>query len=329
MRPQPSLWRRAGLVQARFPVLQVVALAAVYTYGAATLPRLATWSSIKLILVFAALAALAAVGQTLLILIGGFDLSIPGFIVASGLMVTHVSDNWGVPFSVALLVTLSGAAALGALAGQICHRLDIQPLVVTLGTGAIALGLAQSQTPAGLSLSAGAPSWLVKLASPRTDTFGVDIPPLVAIWVVVAVAMTVFLHRTVAGRHLLATGANPRAAEYSLIATRRIWTFAFAFSAIASSLVGLAVVGLGGGVTANSGNPYLFLSVVAVIVGGTIFGGPGDYLRTSLGALLVTVVGVVLVGHGAGAGEQQIIFGVAILLVVALYGRERRIRDRV
>jgi ribose transport system permease protein len=328
-RRAPRLWRRAERLQARAPILQLAALVGVYAYGAITLPGLATWESSKLFLVLAALAGLAAVGQTLLILMGGFDLSIPGMIVASGVVVTQVKDSWGISFPLALLVVLASAAALGALAGQICHRLDIQPLVVTLATGAIAVGLAQTQTPAGLSLSASAPDWLIRFASPGSTTFGVDVPPLIVIWVLVAIVMTVFLHRTVPGRRLLATGANPRAAEYSLIVTRRVWTLAFAFSAVASALVGLAVAGVGGQVTALAGNPYLFLSVVAVIVGGTAFGGPGDYLRTCLGALLVTLVGIVLIGHGAGAAEQQMVFGAAVLLVVAVYGRERRLGDRV
>jgi ribose transport system permease protein len=145
----------------------------------------------------------------------------------------------------------------------------------------------------------------------------------------VAVAATIFFHRTTPGRRLLATGANPRGAEYSLIRTRRLWTLAFAFSAVASALVGLLVAGLAGQVTIDLGNEYLFLSVVAVIVGGTIFGGPGDYLRTCLGALLVTVVGIVLVGHGASEAVRQMVLGVAVLLSVSLYGRQRRIRDRI
>jgi ribose transport system permease protein len=73
----------------------------------------------------------------------------------------------------------------------------------------------------------------------------------------------------------------------------------------------------------------LFQSVVAVIVGGTVFGGPGDYSRTVVGALFLTVVNVVLVGKGAIPADQNIIYGVAILLAVALYGRERRLRDRI
>lgn len=329
VQPRESAWRRFGKAQARFPILQAVALVAVFAVGAATLPGLATWPSAKIILVLASLAGLAAVGQTLLILMGGFDLSIAGIVVASALMVTQVKDVWGVSFAVALLVAIAGAAALGALAGQLCHRLNIQPLIVTLATGTIAAGLAQTQTPAGLTFGASAPQWLINLSSPSGKTFGLDVPPLFVIWVGVAVVMTIFLHRTVPGRRLLATGANPRAANYTLINTRRVWTLTFVFSAVASVFLGLAVAGFGGSITTSSGNPYLFQSVVVVILGGTIFGGPGDYLRTVVGALFLTVVSVVLVGHGATMAEQQMIFGAGVLLVVSLYGRERRLRDRV
>jgi len=324
-----SFVRRLGALQLRFPILQILILAATYAYGVWSLPGLGTWPSIKLILVVAALAGLAATGQTLLILMGGFDLSIAGFIVASGLIVTQVKEAWGIPFWVALLVALVTAVAFGAMAGQICHRLQIQPLIVTLAVGTIVVGLAQTQTPAGLSYGGNAPDWLVKLASPSTKTFGIDLPPLVAIWIVVAIALTIFLHRTVPGRQLLATGAQPRAAEYSLIRTRRVWTLTFVFSAVAATFVGLAVAGFGGAITVDAGNPYLFQSVIAVIVGGTIFGGPGDYLRTILGALFVTVVNIVLVGKGVSQAESQIVFGIAILVVVSFYGRERRLRDRM
>ena len=100
----------------------------------------------------------------------------------------------------------------------------------------------------------------------------------------------ILLHRTRLGRSLFATGANSRAADYALISTRRVWTATFAFSAVASALVGLLIGGFGGTISDSLGDPYLFQSVVAVIVGGTVFGGPGDYTRTCVGALFLTVL---------------------------------------
>jgi ribose transport system permease protein len=322
-----SAWLRLVSLQARFPLLQVALLIATFTYGALTL-GFWNWLSIKTILVFASLAGLAATGQTLLILMGGFDLSISGFIVSSALVVSVLKAQWGVSFEVAILIAAVFAGVMGGLAGQICHRFQIQPLIVTLAMGTIALGLVQVQT--GGSFAGDAPAWLIRLTGARTETFGVvDIPPLVVIWAVVGVAMAVFLHRTAAGRRVLATGANPGAAEYSLINTRRVWTLAFAFSGVASALVGLLVAGVGGGVDSSAGDPYLFQSVVAVIVGGTVFGGPGDYSRTAVGALFLTVVNFVLVGKGATPADQNMIYGAAILIAVSLYGRERRLRDRI
>ena len=319
-RPRLARW------QSRFPILQTAALAAVFAYGSIDL-GFWNWGSVRQILVLAALAGLASCGQTLLILMGGFDLSIAGFIVSSALVVSVVKDEWGVSFPVAILVAVGVAGILGAIAGQVCHRYEIQPLVVTLAMGTIALGLVQVET--GGSFSGDAPAWLITLASPQTKTFGVGIPPLVVIWAAVAVLMALFLHRTAAGRRVMATGANPRAAENALINTRRIWTLAFAFSGVVAALVGLLVGGFAGSVSSGIGDPYLFQSVVAVIVGGTVFGGPGDYTRTVVGALFLTVVNVVLVGKGATSADQNIIYGIAILAAVALYGREGRLRDRI
>jgi ribose transport system permease protein len=322
-----AAWRRLVGLQARFPILQAFLLIVVYGYAAASL-GLSSWYSTREILTLAALAGLAATGQTLLVLMGGFDLSVSAFILSSALVVSVLKDQWGVSYGVAILVAVVTGGVLGALAGQICHRFQIQPLIVTLAVGGIALGLVQVQT--GGTFAGSSPPWLIRLASPRTDTFGVvPIPPLVAIWAVVIVLMGIFLHRTSAGRRLLATGANPRAAEYSLVNTRRVWTLAFAFSGIVSALVGLLVAGAAASVDSTVGDPYLFQSVVAVIVGGTVFGGPGDYSRTALGALFLVVVNFALVGNGATPADQNMIYGAAILLAVALYGRERRLRDRI
>lgn len=320
-------WQTAVSLQSRYPIIQLLALAAVYVYGAATLEGLGSWQAVRSILVLASLAGLAAMGQTMLIIMGGFDMSVPGFISVGSITAVSLVPKWGIPFWVGILGALAFAAIIGGLAGWICHRLDVQPLIITLATGAIAVGTVQVGT--GGMLAGGAPTWLIDRMSTSATTFSIGIPPLIIIWVVVAVLLGVFLHRTGAGRRVLATGANTRAADYSLVRTRRVWTVAFAFSAMVSVVVGVMLAGFAGSVDPNIGNPYLFQGVAAVIVGGTIFGGPGDYSRTVVGALFLTVVSTVLVGHGASAADQQILYGSIILIAVAMYGRSRRLRDRV
>jgi ribose transport system permease protein len=325
--PLMRAWRTLARVQQRVPLIQLVALAAVFTYGVITLPGLGSWVSIRSILVLAALIGLASCGQTLLILMGGFDLGVAGFIVAGGLSVTALKVKYGIDFAAALALALVAAAFLGAFAGYVCHRFRINPLVVTLAMGSIAIGLVKVQI--GEQTNGYPPPWVQELAMPVTKTFGIGIPPAVAIWVLVVVLFAIFLHRTQIGRNLFATGSNPRAADQALINTRRVWVGAFAFSAVTSALVGVLIGGFAGVVVDSGGNAYLFQSVVAVIVGGTIFGGPGDYTRTAIGALFVTVLITVLIGHGASKATEDIVYGGIILVAVAIYGRERRLRDRV
>ena len=322
-----TAWTRLGTVQARFPVAQVVALIVIFIYGAITLPGLGSWIAIRSILVLAALVGLASGGQTLLILIGGFDLGVSGFIVAGALTVTALRAAYHLSFAEALLLAVVGAGVLGGAAGYICHRFAINPLVVTLAMGTLAVGIVAVLN--GGLVNGNSPQWLSDLAEPATQTFGLSVPPSIVIWVVVLVLFAILLHRTRLGRSLLATGANSRAADYALISTRRVWTSTFAFSAIASALVGLLIGGFAGTISDGLGDPYLFQSVVAVIVGGTVFGGPGDYTRTCVGALFLTVLTTVLVGHGASPAVEEIVYGLIILAAIAVYGRQRRLRDRL
>jgi ribose transport system permease protein len=328
-RAQPALaaWHVLDSLQARFPVFQVVALVAVFIYGAISLPGLGSWNSIRSILVLSALVGLASGGQTLLILIGGFDLGVAGFIVAGALTVTALQVKYAIPFGVALLLAVVGSAVLGGLAGYICHRFAINPLVVTLAMGTIAVGLVAVQNN-GL-VDGNAPQWLNTLAEPVTRTWGLPIPPTIVIWIAAVIVFAVLLYRTRLGRNLFATGANSRAADFALINTRLVWTATFAFSAVASALVGCLIGGFSGTVNSTLGDPYLFQSVVSVIVGGTVFGGPGDYTRTSVGALFLTVLTTVLIGHGASPAFEEIVYGLIILAAIAVYGRQRRLRDRL
>jgi len=323
----PSLRTRLATLQTKYPIVQLLAVVALFIYGAISLPGLASWVAVRSILVLAALVGLASGGQTLLILMGGFDLGVSGFIVAGALIVTADAIDLHISFGEALLFAVIGAGILGGTAGYICHRFRINPLVVTLATGTIAAGIAEVIN-GGLADGNALP-WMTTLAEPVTHTFGLPVPPAVAIWIAVLLIFAVFLHRTTVGRHIFATGANRRAADYALINTRRVWTATFAFSAIASVLVGVLIGGFAGTADSTLGDPYLFLSVVAVIVGGTIFGGPGDYTRTCVGALFLTLLTTVLVGHGASAAGEEIIYGVIILAAVAVYGRQRRLRDRL
>lgn len=324
---ETSLWRRCVALQRKFPILQLVIVIVTWLVGAATLPGFASIDSIKAVLILASLVGFAALGQTIVVLLGGIDLSVANFLVVGALMVTQVAQQLGLDFWAALLLVFPVSLILGGIVGWICHRFSINPLIVTMAMGAIAIGLLQAQT-AGI-LVGGAPEWLMTLTSPRSTTFGLPVPPVLVIWALVIIVMMVVIHRTPVGRRLQAAGANPVAAEYSLIRMRRTWVIVFALSALLASLAGVMLAAFAGNVSTSVGGPYLFQSLTAVIIGGTVLGGPGDYTRTVIGAVLLVTLTTVLIGHGFATSDQQILYGIIIIGAMVLYGREKKLSDRV
>jgi ribose transport system permease protein len=319
--------RRTAALQRRVPLLQVLVLVALVLYVGAKDGDF-TWNDLWApILLQASFLGIAAAGQTLAILVGGLDFSIAAYIVAGNLITTHLVglEHWN--FAVAALITLAVCLAGGGLSGWACHRFGLEPLVVTLGMSSVVVG-ALLGTDARLVNGAG-PGWLQSFTAQASHSFGMPVPPIVAAWVVLAVLVTLVLAKTPVGRRLYLTGAGPKAAEIAGIDTRRVWTGVYAASAVLAGLAGVLLAGFSTGGDTNIGDNYLFPGLAAVIVGGTMMGGRGDYLRTCLGALIITALNFVISVLNVTAAAQQVVFGALILATVALYGRERRLRDRV
>jgi ribose transport system permease protein len=314
-------------LQQRFPLLQIVALIALFVWGTASLPAFASKLNIDSMLVLASFLGIAAMGQTIVILIGGIDLSVPSVITAANLMTTQLGGK-GWAFAAIVAVILAAAAVAGAANGYFSHHFGVPPLIITLAIGSVVVGVVLAGTQA--SVYGSVPPWFTHFVSQASRTAGLPIPQVVTLWIVLAIVCGIILHLTGIGRRLFSTGANERAAQLALVNTERVWIGAFAASAVCSAVAGILLAAWSGTGEQNIGDPYLFLTIAAVIVGGTsLIGARGDYWRTVLGTLILTVLTTILVGHSYSAATQQIILGVIILVVVGTYGRDRALRDRI
>ncbi len=323
----PSALARLMMLQRRFQLFQLLALGLLFLWGATTVTDFATALSIKSMLVSAAFLGLAGAGQTLVVLVGGIDFSVPAFISGGAILISQLCGTYHWSAVAAIAVILGAALLLGAINGYVSDRFQVPSLVVTLGMSSMITGGLLLWTKG--AATGAAPAFLATVTSVGTRTFGVGIPPLVVLWAVVAIVLGVTLGRTVPGRRVYQTGANPVAAQFSLVRTRRVWTLTFAASGLLGGILGILVGGYTGSGNTTLGDPYLFEGLAAVIVGGTTFGARGDYWKTVIGALLLTVLTTVLIGKGYSNADQQMIFGLLILLVVAGYGRSPRLRDRI
>src|ERR1700722_2484955 len=319
--------RRAGAFQRKFPLLQFLVLIALVLYVGSADGDFSWGDLWAPILLQASFLGIASAGQTLAILVGGLDFSIAAYIVAGNLLTTHLTglEHWN--FALVALIVLVICLVCGGASGWVCHRFKLEPLVVTLGMSSVVVG-ALLGTDTTLVNGAG-PGWLQSFTAQASKTFGLPVPPIITAWVILAVIITVILAKTPLGRRLYLAGSGPRAAEIAGISTRRVWTGVYAASAVLAGLAGILLAGFSTGGDTNIGNNYLFPGLAAVIVGGTMMGGRGDYLRTCLGALIITALNFVISVLNVNAAAQQVVFGALILATVALYGRERPLRDRV
>lgn len=312
----------------RLPFLQILAVVVLFLIGMATIDGFATKNSVLSMLVLASFLGIAAAGQTLAVLLGGIDLSVPFMIGGGNVLASELSGGRGWPFALVVLFILALALVVGAANGYISHHFEIHPLIVTLGIGSVVGGGVLVWTHARLTGSA--PSWLAKVTSPDGHVGPVGVPPVVVIWLVIALAVILILAKTVPGRRLYATGANPDAARLALVNTTALWTGAFAASAALAAIAGILLAGFSGTGLFDIGTPYLFTTIASVVIGGTsLLGARGDYLRTVLGVLILTEITTLLIGHGLSTPMQQAVLGAMIVLVVATYAREPHVRNRI
>lgn len=321
------------MAENRSAFIGLMVLAGLFSIGSMNIDGFASALNIKSMLLFAAFLGLACVGQTLVALLGGLDLSIP-FIIGSANVGLLYLMGLGVPPWLALLLIVLAGLLLGAINGFLSFGLQGQALIVTLGTGFAVSGGTQILTSLGTAYSGNVfgsvPGWLSNLAAMNGSTFGMPFPPVIAIWALVALLLIVGMKTTVYGRHLYALGVNRISAKRLSISERAYWVGAYAISGFFAALTGSFLLGWSGGGFIGVGNPYLFMTLAAVVVGGTsLLGGVGGYGFTVIGVLVLQVLTSFLVGIGLEFEWQQFIFGILILPMVALYARSPHIRTQI
>ena len=289
--------------------------------------------NVRAILLFAAFLGIASVGQTMVALLGGLDLSIP-FVIGSANIALLSLISAGVPSYVAFGFVLVLGGAVGFLNGVMSYKLQGQALIVTLGTGFAVAGFTQIMTSIGSAFAGNVfgtvPGWLSNLAAMNGRFLGMKIPPTIIIWLIIAIVMIVGLRMTAWGRNLYALGGNRGAARLLGISELKYWVACYVISGVFAALTGSLLLGWSGGAFIGVGDPYLFTTLAAVVIGGTsLLGGNGGYGFTVIGVLVLQVLTSFLLGIGLQYEWQQFIFGLLILPMVALYGRSPHIRTTV
>ncbi len=294
-------------------IIVTVLLVAVVAAGIVLSDRFGTIRNFTNVLEQSAALGFASLGQALVVLIGGIDLSIGAVVTASTILMAGVVDNNPHLMIPMIFGILAFGAGIGFINGYITIKTGVHPLIVTLGTASILNGLVLVYT---LQPTGGVPFWFEEFAYGRIGILpisgGVMLLCFALVWV--------FLNYTETGRAFYAVGGSPEAARLSGIRTDRIIVMAYSASGFFAALAGAYYVSRTGVGDPRVGDPITLASITPVIVGGLLLGGgKGNILGVLLGVFLLSLLSNLLNYMNVSTFIQWVIQGLIIIVAVSIY----------
>lgn len=306
-----SIFRKGGVY---------LALILLFIISAVLSPKMIESKYLLNILRATTILGIVSIGQTLLIISRGIDLSVGAHLTLAIVLVNGITLGEADKAGVAVLIVLGIGLLIGLFNGLLVVKLNLEPLVGSLGVMTLLMGIyfVYSQGfPKGdvpPSISYIGTGWL----------FGF-LPVSVLIWAIIAGVIIFILRRTVYGKRIYATGANPKAAFLVGIKTDWIVLSVYLISGFLTALAGIIWAGYLGSATLDGGTYFPLDSIAAVIIGGTTFsGGKGGIGGTIVGAIIMYYLSSFLTVVGLGVAAKLVLQGTLILLLVYSYtGRNK------
>lgn len=314
--------RLAGRLPSLGTLGPLLALLAACAFFATQTDRFFTGANLSLVLQQVMVLGVLAIGQTLVILTAGIDLSCGPVMALAGIVMTRVAVDHGWATPVAIAAGIGAATLFGLLNGLLVSRINLPPFIVTLGTLNIAFAMTQ------LYSNAQTVTDLPEAMTALGGTFRVGgtavVYGVVLMLALYALAWFV-LRETAAGRHLYAVGNSPEAARLSGIPTRRVLLGVYVLAGVCYGIAALLLVARTGVGDPNAGQTESLDAITAVVLGGTsLFGGRGVVLGSLVGALIVGVFRNGLTLMGVSSVYQILITGILVILAVATDQLSRR-----
>jgi ribose transport system permease protein len=268
-----------------------------------------------------------AAGQTLVIISGseGIDLSAGSVVTLTAILTYILVNGANEKVLLALLVVLAVGALIGLINGVGITYLKISPFVMTLGMAGVVTGAIIVITHGSVTGKV-APIMTRLIARPLSPSL--PIPNAIILWVLFGILMWLLLERTTFGRNLFAIGVNRITAKLSGVNVTRMNLLTYSLAGALAGFGGFLLVGNTGVVHLQLGQPFLFPSIAAVAVGGTLLsGGKGSYWGTMAGAIVLTLITSLLTTMQMPESVRRMVLGGTLLILISIYGRQRSLRQ--
>ncbi|MCB0210242.1 MAG: ABC transporter permease [Anaerolineae bacterium] len=310
--------RRSGLLNVLFgsPIIgPIAALILACIFFSTQTDRFLTGTNMSLIVQQVMVVGTLAIGQTLIILTAGIDLSVGAVMALGSIIMTSMAVDYGLNPIVAILIGFAVCLAFGVLNGALVTYIRLPPFIVTLGTLNIAFALTRIYTTQTIT---GLPPLMTFFG----NTFRIGNTAItygsVLMFLLFLLAWFI-LRSTPAGRYVYAVGDNPEAARLAGISTTRLLIGVYTIATLTYAIAGLLLVARTGVGDPQAGQDSNLESITAVVLGGTsLFGGRGNILGTLVGALIVGVFRNGLQLMGVASIYQVLITGILVIVAVSI-----------
>ena len=281
--------------------------------------RFVSASNLSLVLQQVTVIAVLALGQTIIILTAGIDLSVGAIAVFSSILMANLATDAGMPGLLALVVGLVLGTAMGLVNGLLVTRLKLPPFIVTLGTLSIFLSLnavvSKSETVRGSDM----PSIMTWTGRADISFGGFSLTYGSIIMLLLFGVFYYSLGRTAWGKHVYATGDDLESARLAGIRTDRVLLSVYTVAGAIYAIGAWILMGRLASASPNVGAEYNLDSITAVVLGGTsLFGGRGAVMGTLVGALIVGVFRNGLQLAGVDVVWQGFAIGLLVLVAVSI-----------
>jgi len=261
----------------------------------------------------AAPLGIAAMGQTVILLAGGLDLSLGSTISMVNLVMASMMNGGREHMAEAIVVSLALCLVIGFLNGFIIVKFQMQPFLVTMAMSVIIQGGYYLYTQ---GIARGSIAKEIRFLS---EGWLGGIPIAVIIWVGIWIVISFVLHKTVYGRKLYMTGANPAASRLSGFHADRTIISAYVIGALLAGIAGIMLSAYIGVASVDIGTDYTLDSIASSVIGGAAFtGGVGSLEGTFPGVLILTILKSLMTILGISEAGKFICQGVVIAVMVAL-----------
>ncbi len=300
------------------PVATVITL----LVAAIAVPAFYQPENVHTLAISVAVLGIVAIGQTLVLLVNGLDLSVNAVLALGAVIVVQNESQSGLATFAAFLGACALAIAIGLGNGLLIAKRKVPPFIATFGMLVFISGARLAYTHG--QASGTVPGWMRVLGAGDLAF----IPWAAVIWLIIGLAISGVLVATRYGRWVYATGGNREAARYAGVPVDGVTIAAYVVSALLALVAGVLLSGYIGYVDQRLGADYNLNSIAAAIVGGTTFsGGRGNLLGTAAGVLLLSVLLNLVVVAGLPINWQYAVQGFVLIVATAIQGIRAHLLD--